>query len=107
MKTSADWLRLTGFPQILMAKRLLVSDTMVPTFKSVSGELAVEDRHGGREEEAGLKMQNWRPFLVKIHVVKLKKNYQNHWVGMREQAMRMNEKEGYWVPHELKPRDVE
>nr|CDS26849.1 Mariner Mos1 transposase [Hymenolepis microstoma] len=47
--------------------------------------------------------------------VKLKKSYQNRWVGINEQAISkhlkqlgMIEKEGYWVSHELKPRgDVE
>nr|CDS31303.1 Mariner Mos1 transposase [Hymenolepis microstoma]CUU98183.1 Mariner Mos1 transposase [Hymenolepis microstoma]CUU98239.1 Mariner Mos1 transposase [Hymenolepis microstoma] len=44
-----------------------------------------------------------------------KKNYQNHWVGISEQAISKRlkqlgiiEKEGYWVLRELKPRrDVE
>nr|CDS32437.1 Mariner Mos1 transposase [Hymenolepis microstoma] len=47
--------------------------------------------------------------------VKLKKNYQNDWVGISEQAISkrlkqlgMIGKEGYWVSHELKPKgDVE
>nr|CDS28431.1 Mariner Mos1 transposase [Hymenolepis microstoma] len=53
-------------------------------------------------------------FLVKIRVQMLKKKYQNHWMGMSEQAISkrlkrlgMIEKEGYWVLHELKPRAVE
>nr|CDS30438.1 transposase [Hymenolepis microstoma] len=52
-------------------------------------------------------------FLVKTSV-KLMKDYQNHWVRISEQAiskclkeLEMIEKELYWVPHELKPRDVE
>nr|CDS34418.1 Mariner Mos1 transposase [Hymenolepis microstoma] len=51
--------------------------------------------------------------MLKIRV-KLKKNYQNHWVGISEQAiskrpkqLEMIAKEGSWVPHKLKPRDVE
>nr|CDS32654.1 transposase [Hymenolepis microstoma] len=58
-----------------------------------SGDLAVEDRHSGRRE---------------------KKNYQNHWVDISQQAVSkslkqlgVTEKEEYLVPHELKPRDME
>nr|CDS30956.1 Mariner Mos1 transposase [Hymenolepis microstoma] len=53
-------------------------------------------------------------FLVKTRV-KLKKNYQNHWVFIRQQTiskqlkqLRMIEKEGYWSNQEVKlRRDVE
>nr|CDS28290.1 Mariner Mos1 transposase [Hymenolepis microstoma] len=52
MKISADWLRLTGLSQILIVKRLAISDKtcragMVLTFKVVSGDFAIEDRHSG------------------------------------------------------------
>nr|CUU97578.1 hypothetical transcript [Hymenolepis microstoma] len=98
LEKSADWLRLTGLSQILMIKRLAASDRTCrreyfQRFKS-GGGFVVEGRH-----------------IVKTRA-KLKKNYQNHWVGIRQQAISKHlkplgiiEKERYWAPHvELKPR---
>nr|CDS26303.1 Mariner Mos1 transposase [Hymenolepis microstoma]CUU99296.1 Mariner Mos1 transposase [Hymenolepis microstoma] len=68
------------------------------------GDFAVEDLHSGGGEKV----------VEDRELEMLKKNYQNHWVGISEQVISkrlkqlgMIEKEGYWVPHELKPRDVE
>nr|CDS27328.1 Mariner Mos1 transposase [Hymenolepis microstoma]CUU00256.1 Mariner Mos1 transposase [Hymenolepis microstoma] len=65
---------------------------MIPTFKVVSADFAVEDRHSGGGgkvvEDAELVSQQA--------------------ISKRLKQLGMIEKEGYWVPHqELKPRDVE
>nr|CUU98372.1 Mariner Mos1 transposase [Hymenolepis microstoma]CUU98566.1 Mariner Mos1 transposase [Hymenolepis microstoma] len=54
MKKSADWLRSTGLSQILMVKRLAISDRTCGREwlqRSKSGDFAVEDRHSGGGEE--------------------------------------------------------
>nr|CDS25511.1 Mariner Mos1 transposase [Hymenolepis microstoma] len=100
-----------------MVKRLAVSGRTCrreyfQRFKS-GGDFAVEDRHsggGGKVVEDGCRIGGER-FLVKTRV-QLKKNYQNHWVGIRQQAISKHlrplgiiEKERYLAPHlELKPR---
>ena len=69
-----------------------------------NGDFDVEDRHSGGKE----KMQNWRHYLSKTRV-KIKKNWHDHWLNIskRLKAMGMIQKQGNWVPYELKPRDVE
>jgi len=69
----------------------------------------VEDKeHAGGKN--WLKMQNWRHYSMKIHL-KRKKNLQNHCellnISMRLKALGMIQKQENWVPHELKPRDLE
>nr|CDS34566.1 Mariner Mos1 transposase [Hymenolepis microstoma]CUU97805.1 Mariner Mos1 transposase [Hymenolepis microstoma] len=106
----AHWITSDTYGKTAISDRTCWSG-MVPTFKVLSGDFAVEDPHsGGREkfvEDAELEASDSR--------VKLKKNYRNHWVGISEQAilkrlkqLGMIEKEEYWVLHNLKSRgDVE
>nr|CDS25272.1 histone lysine N methyltransferase SETMAR [Hymenolepis microstoma] len=66
MKNSVDRLRLTGLSQILMVKRLAISDITCrrewfQRFKS--GDFAVKDRHNGGGRNL-LKMQNWRRAIL-------------------------------------------
>ena len=61
------------------------------------------------------KIPKSRHYLLKSWrlVPKRKKNWQNHWVWLNEpfrnasKPMEMIQKQGNWVPYELKPRDVE
>ena len=80
-----------------------VSRTVILT--SNSAGIAVEERRFS-------KMQNWRHYLSKTRV-KIKKNWHDHWERLNKPFQNASkpwewiQKQGNWVPYELKPRDVE
>ena len=81
-----------------------MKERVVSGFKN--GDFEIEDRHNdGRE-----KVQNWRHYLSKTRV-KIKKNWHigsdsaSHF--KTPQSHGNFQKQGNWVPYELKLRDVE
>ena len=79
---------------------------------NASRTVILTSKTGTAVEERGFsKMQNWRYYLSKTRV-KVKKNWRSlgvtqQAISKRLKAMGMIQKQGNWVPYELKPRDVE
>ena len=95
--------------QILMVRPLLVKERIVSGFNASRTVILIEDRHSGREkvfEDAELEAlleqdscQNQEELARSLGVQQT--------ISKRLKAMGMIQKQGNWVPYELKPRDVE
>jgi len=95
-----------------MVKPLLVKEHVVSDFNASRTVILTSKTGIAVEERRFSKMQNWRHYLSKTR----QKNQEElaRSLGVTQQAiskrlkvMGMIQKQGNWVPYELKPRDVE
>ena len=104
-------LRLIECSQILMVRLLLVKECVVSDFNASRMVILTLKTGIAVEERRFSKMQNWRHYLQDScqNQEKLARSLgvTQQAISKRLKAMGMIQKQGNWVPYELKPRDVE
>ena len=86
-----------------MVKPLLVKERVVSDFNAPRTVIFTSKTSIAMEERRFSKMQNWRHYLIKTRV-KIKKNWHDQAILKRLKVMEMIQKQGNWMPYELKPK---
>ena len=104
-------LRLIECSQILMVRLLLVKERVVSGFSASRAVILMSRTGMGVEKNKFSKTPNWRHYLLKTRAKARRISRiigsDSKVISKRREAMEMIQKQGNWVLHELKPRDVE
>ena len=95
-------LHLSTSVRVLTVRLLLVKERFVNRFNASRVVILMSRTGMAVEKREFSKIPNWRHYLLKTRS-KSKKNWQNHW----EELNKPFRNPSNWVPHELKPRDIE